>query len=574
MIAILLLLSASALYGSAPSLFFTDLTSAPSSGGETVSSFTGAYVTIYGNNFGASQGASTVTWNGIDCLRVVGSAGTYTGWGSTHLWYQKIIVQLSTSCTAGTGNFVVATSSGASNGLSFTVRTLSTNKIYFVATGGSNSNAGTFAAPFLTIPKCMGSGDTSSVMRAGDVCYVRDGVNQTAIAGFASLTPNAFAGTASLPISLVTYPGANSTIGTDNVDKGLQDCVGYVPQCDTVADQYLIIAGFHVRGQTYAVSIQGANNRVVALEVQCPAATRTPDMPGCFNTINSFETVYGNEVSNVGVNLLPSNAGKYQHQFYFGAGHDFEIGWNYSHDANGGRLVQFYNGSSASYNINFHDNVLHDNVNVDGMTLDANPGLGGGGGYVNVYNNVIYNAGKAPASNPDYGGTTCLFLQSTGSTPSVAVHVYNNTFYNCGTTANGNVRGAINPGILVQMDNNIVQQTTSSLPYLSTGGAGPASNVSGTKNVWFGGGTAPTQTSSNVTSDPQLIAPGSDDLHIGSASPARDAGTTISGLLFDIDGNPRPAGGTYDIGAYEFVVSGQRIIISGKHTWTGRVAVQ
>src|SRR5215472_14142032 len=77
----------------APRIFFTDLDSGPNTGGESVSGFAGAYVTLYGNFFGASQGSSTVTWNGQSCLRVVSSTGSYHGWGSSYLWFQKIVVQ-------------------------------------------------------------------------------------------------------------------------------------------------------------------------------------------------------------------------------------------------------------------------------------------------------------------------------------------------------------------------------------------------------------------------------------------------------------------------------------------------
>ena len=59
-----LLCAAPAALAEAPRLFFTDLTSAPNSGGETVSGFSGAYVTLYGNGFGATQGTSTVTLGG------------------------------------------------------------------------------------------------------------------------------------------------------------------------------------------------------------------------------------------------------------------------------------------------------------------------------------------------------------------------------------------------------------------------------------------------------------------------------------------------------------------------------
>src|SRR5579864_3604441 len=101
----------------APRIFFSDLDSGPNSGGESVNGFAGAYVTLYGNFFGASQGSSTVTWNGQNCLRVVGPTGSYNGWGGPQFWYQKIVVQLGAGCTAGSGNFVVTVNGNASNGI-------------------------------------------------------------------------------------------------------------------------------------------------------------------------------------------------------------------------------------------------------------------------------------------------------------------------------------------------------------------------------------------------------------------------------------------------------------------------
>src|SRR5262245_50091269 len=106
----------------APQIFFTDLDGGPNSGGESVGGFAGAYVTLYGNFFGSSQGASTVTWHGQNCLRVLPAVGSYSGWGAAYLWYQKIVVQLGPGCSAGTGNFVVTVNGQASNGIPFTVR--------------------------------------------------------------------------------------------------------------------------------------------------------------------------------------------------------------------------------------------------------------------------------------------------------------------------------------------------------------------------------------------------------------------------------------------------------------------
>jgi hypothetical protein len=71
------------LLAQAPVLFFSDLSSGPNTGGENGN---GAYVTIFGNYFGASQGISTATAGGramVNCKV----------WGAAWLWYQKLTCQ-------------------------------------------------------------------------------------------------------------------------------------------------------------------------------------------------------------------------------------------------------------------------------------------------------------------------------------------------------------------------------------------------------------------------------------------------------------------------------------------------
>ena len=53
--------------------------------------------------------------------------------------------------------------------------------------------------------------------------------------------------------------------------------------------------------------------------------------------------------------------------------------------------------------------------------------------------------------------------------------------------------------------------------------------------------------------DPAFVDPANDDYHLGSGSAAIDAGVD-AGVASDIDGDPRPAGIGYDIGADEFAV--------------------
>lgn len=141
----ILLLAGTACQAAVPRVFFTDLTSGPKSGGQNNA---GAFVTVYGRNFGATHGGSTVTIGG-------GPAASYPVWTDT-----KITIQL--GAAAATGNIIVTTSAGASNGLPFTVRP---GNIYFVATNGSDSNSGKYNSPWQTL---MHARDT---MQPGDITY-------------------------------------------------------------------------------------------------------------------------------------------------------------------------------------------------------------------------------------------------------------------------------------------------------------------------------------------------------------------------------------------------------------------
>jgi hypothetical protein len=53
--------------------------------------------------------------------------------------------------------------------------------------------------------------------------------------------------------------------------------------------------------------------------------------------------------------------------------------------------------------------------------------------------------------------------------------------------------------------------------------------------------------------DPAFFNPDAGDYHIGATSAARDAGVD-SGVMWDIDGEPRPMGPAWDLGADEFFI--------------------
>ncbi len=77
-------------------------------------------------------------------------------------------------------------------------------------------------------------------------------------------------------------------------------------------------------------------------------------------------------------------------------------------------------------------------------------------------------------------------------------------------------------------------------------------------NLFFGNGLnfsgTVTGSTNNIYGDPLFVDPGAGDYRLRLGSPAADAAWP-SGLTADLDGNPRPYGAGYDVGAYELSAS-------------------
>ncbi len=57
----------------------------------------------------------------------------------------------------------------------------------------------------------------------------------------------------------------------------------------------------------------------------------------------------------------------------------------------------------------------------------------------------------------------------------------------------------------------------------------------------------------NLFAEPKFTAIEKEDFRLQSSSPCIDSGTMVTGLMDDIEGNPRPIGKGYDMGAYEYM---------------------
>ena len=543
LIACAALLSAAPSWGASPVVFFTDLTSGPKSGGQNGA---GAFVTIYGRNFGATRGSSAVTIGGRP-------AGSYPMWTDT-----KIAIQLGSA--AVTGNIVVATPAGVSNGSPFTVRS---GNIYFVSTNGNDGNAGKYNSPWRTLMHAR------DAMHPGDTTYVMNGVAQTGDDGSGWQTSLLLSsgGTAAAPMAFVVYPQATATIGSTN---GPPSGVRTAPRGGSYPN-YWVFAGFTMRGQGAAMALWGSTGwRIIANDFSCPSG----DGPAaCVDTIESSSLAfYGNNVHDTGI----ATASALYHGVYFGTdSNHLDVGWNTIANVHGCRGIQIHStpqsGEPASgqnqYDIKVHDNTIHD-TQCDGIIVDT---IDPTKGPVSKYNNVNYNAGEGPNNPEKSGGWSCIYVPASterGPKGSGAVDIYNNTLYACGTftsppygSANaGIVYGGGNAAIYLRVRNNIVYQIATSLhhsgvPYLviwnpsTRAVCADTSNCSwiqGSNNLFYGSGAAPRNTNitNSVNANPQFAGLPQWNFQLQSNSPARNKGVN-TGLT---EG--------YDIGAFQFASGG------------------
>ena len=448
-----------------------------------------------------------------------------------------------------------------SNGLPFTVRK---GKIYFVAVNGSDWRDGSFAKPWKSITYAKDQ------MSAGDVTYIKDGVTQKSEDTFTAYLSmdrdgGSNSGKPGAPKALVAYPGARVTIGKPRgLDYGIR-----TPNIRARED-YWLISQLHIIGGKQAIDMSGVGWKIVGNDIECPGGD---GQVGCVETSQaSGIKFYGNEVHNAGAGPAAS---KFYHAVYFSTdSNHIDVGWNHIHDNLTCRAVQFHSspvcrpGCGArdqtghdQFDLHVHDNLIHgDSCNgINFATVDPSRGP------VEAYNNLIFHVGVADPK--DGGGAfSCIYMAgitNTGAAGTGTVEVFNNTLYDCGANQSRNADGSHGafsvgdapPGLTMRLRNNVVYQLPGEM-YID----GTKAQITGEKNLWFGAGDGPGQTSGNINADPLFIDLGGFDFHLRDTSPAHDAGATVlpnnpfvvsNGSARDKDGVARPQGKAFDLGAYE-----------------------
>jgi len=402
---------------------------------------------------------------------------------------------------------------------------------YVSASSGNDANPGTQSSPWKTIAKA------TSTLVAGDTVNVLTGTYNEVVNPKNS-------GMASAPI---TYQGSSGTM-IDGTGLHGDQTNG---QFNIVGKSYISVFGFNfIHAYGNGIHLDSSNN------IKLGNNTFNSDFG--WNPINIFNgnhdiEVFNNYINRTYVGTYPwgqpwaemisvdngSNISVHDNTIDYnqlGEGIDFKDGTNNSQMFR--NKVSNTNQSTSLYvdgwqiGASFID--IYDNI----VTNPTGPGIGVANelmGIVhdlNIYNNIVYSTSIG------------LGIGYYGHGLINNLVVSNNTIYNSQVAIN--MAQTWNSGDVtvtnVIFNNNLLDGDTISVGY----GAGEASN-NGFYNSGPAFGTSP------VSGNPLFVNLAAMDFHLALGSPYINSGTSSNAPVTDFDGNVRPQGGAFDIGAYEYV---------------------
>ena len=481
---------------------------------------------------------------------------------------------------------------------------------YYVSPTGSDSNTGTLAAPWKTIQHGV------SKLAAGDTLYVRAGTYSESVSITASGTSSAPITISSYPGETAVLNGgssialkANGGIGYWKVlNLTIQSTNRYTVQIGfwgTAENTYWVIKNNHIYG---SLVIKGGYNDIESNDVSgiYPDGTNygsysgqnsgdagLMDIDGSHNDIFRSNNVHdflnydGRGIWTQGYthdNLIESNTvtnivntgGISQSIDLDGAG---SIEWNQTVRGNtvvgnnyvGIQLENVFNsvlennviqntGSAGIIDINYGSDVGCPAVGTKGNPYgDSN---GNGTCKDEITNNIIRqnlitttgNWGWGYGGIVNWGAEGVKVLSNTlysASTSGNASINYQDSTYYAGEVIQDNIVASGNGpvicsqaglGVFTADDHNLLYNAKSTNIY-ATGSGCTGSNTLGSYQSAAGKGIG------SLQANPVFVS--TNDFHLTSGSPAIDYALNI-GLVSDLDGNVRPLGAGFDMGAYEF----------------------
>lgn len=423
--------------------------------------------------------------------------------------------------------------------------------IYYVAKDGDDSNPGTFALPWATIQHA------ADTLVAGDVVYVRAGTYNEMVIPMHS-------GASGAQITYAAFPGDTVTIDGQGISVPEYCGLFYLTGVD-----YIKVEGFRVIHSNQAGILADTCSYIVILR-NYTYDTYSSGI-GIWNVYNA--TVQANEVE------LACNDGG-QESISIGNTQYFDVNDNLVHNGgpgtNGGEGICAKDGSAFG---SVHHNVVHDMNRLgiycdawDKLTHDitffanvsyANHGYGlavaceNGGTLQNIhiYDNVAYANYLDGFAFGGWGNPTTHTLQD--------IYLVNNTFYNNGTPSYwGGCISIENPEIqnIVVRNNacsqNAMYQIRKDVT-ITTGFTVDYNLIDG-----YRGYEDEIYGSNYVEGAAQFADAEGANFHLQANSPALDTGQSAEAPPNDFDGNPRPVGGGYDIGAFELQQTGSNFTVA------------
>lgn len=396
---------------------------------------------------------------------------------------------------------------------------------YYVSNGGNNSNTGlSLGNAFLTIQYA------ADLVIAGDTVFVANGT----YVGFDVRSTN---GTLGNPIVFIAL-GNNVLI---NQSGPIRDDGINIEDVD-----YVIIDGFicnDMPGNGNGIRLVLSDNCIVR-NCSCDNNAERGIFTAFTDDIIIEYNVCTNSIDEHGIYVSNSSDRpiiRYNECY----GNNF-IGIHMNGDLSAG-------GDGIISDAMIYGNILHDNNGAAGINMD-------GVQSPQVFNNLIYN---------NHASQGIALFQQDGAIMTHDAKIYNNTIIvpsdgrwgilvkngaNVNTEIYNNIiinqhawRGciAVEDTAQLKSDYNILNGKMSNI------GDGSAIGLSNWQALGFDGNSLLAATLTSIFNNP-----GSNDYELAVGSQAVDAGTNLVNTLVtvDIEGNIRPSGSNYDIGAYEKVV--------------------
>ena len=535
-----------------PVVLYTDVASGPNSGGENNE---GAYLSIFGKNFGTTGLGSTVKVyiNGVAINNY-----RYLGPSRGRPDIQQITVQVGSlgNPTPGTALPIKVVVNGVASNTDQTF-TVNPGRMLFVSQSGNDATAvpGDISHPYRHVQN--GSTGAFDVAKPGDTIVMLG----TPLAGAPITTDPTPAGSAwtdvyngyfvrfiwtngtaptgasgSGPIALIAYPNDDVYI-YESYASGAKGAITGVDTTQYAGGRYVTVADLRIEAGGAAgvinQQIAGQNWRVVNNEVTAATGSTDPYNLAGGITGNGSNTFW---VGNYVHDITSASPGE-MHGIYIDGDGSYTVAYNRIEQVTDGTGFQVYvdgsNGSTVANDVVFHHNMV-DSVAKYGINIAD----GSSNGFV-YYDNVVYNAA--------YG---CLRFNTVSLS---GAKIYNNTFYNCSSHGGyGVVTNDWNlPASALDMENNIL--------YASSGGsyAGGSVGMSGgigtvTHNLFYNGNDGDSWDAHPISGNPLFMSLSSAmNLDLQTGSPAISAGSTAVAPIVTTDYALTPRSSTsIDIGAY------------------------